>query len=180
MGKVTEKRELFCHEYLIDLNATAAAVRSGFSEKTAAQQGYQLLRDPDVKKRIDELRARNAAEIGITPAMVILHLWEIASFDPGCIYDEKGELKNIHDMPANARRNIASVEVLEVEEFNQSSRQMEKVGEIKKVKRWDRQKALDSLGRHLAMFTDKTKHELGPTLEQLLAGTYAAKKPGEK
>ena len=54
MGKLTKKQELFVCEYLVDLNATQAAIRAGYSEKTSAEQGARLLRNVNVKNYIDE------------------------------------------------------------------------------------------------------------------------------
>ncbi|HET6255846.1 MAG TPA: terminase small subunit [Puia sp.] len=52
----TAKQELFCHEWLIDMNDTQAAIRSGYSKKTAGAIGHELLRNPKIRDRIDQLR----------------------------------------------------------------------------------------------------------------------------
>ena len=54
MANLTPKQKRFCQEYLIDLNATQAAVRAGYSEKTAYSVGNENLRKPEIKKYIDE------------------------------------------------------------------------------------------------------------------------------
>lgn len=54
MAKMTLKQQLFCDEYLIDLNATQAAIRAGYSEKTAKAIGSENLTKPDLKKYIEE------------------------------------------------------------------------------------------------------------------------------
>lgn len=59
--KMTNKQAKFCDEYLLDLNATQAAIRSGYSARTAAQIGYENLRKPDVRARVAQLQ-RAAAE----------------------------------------------------------------------------------------------------------------------
>lgn len=53
---MTPKQEMFCNEYLVDLNATQAAIRAGYSAKTAMEQGYQLRQKPSVHQRIEELK----------------------------------------------------------------------------------------------------------------------------
>jgi phage terminase small subunit len=53
---LTDKQEMFCREYLIDLNATQAAIRAGYSEKTARASGYENLTKPDIQDRITELK----------------------------------------------------------------------------------------------------------------------------
>jgi phage terminase small subunit len=54
MASLTVKQEQFCNEYLVDLNATQAAIRAGYSAKTAAQQGFQLLKKTSVAKAIQK------------------------------------------------------------------------------------------------------------------------------
>ncbi len=56
MGKLTAKQERFCQEYVIDLNATQAAIRAGYSEKTAKEQGSRLLTNVNLQKRITKLQ----------------------------------------------------------------------------------------------------------------------------
>ena len=55
MSKLTNKQEAFCQQYVIDKNATQAAIRAGYSEKTAKESGYENLTKPHVKARVDEL-----------------------------------------------------------------------------------------------------------------------------
>ena len=57
MAKLTAKQQRFCDEYLIDLNATQAAIRAGYSKKTAYSIGQENLNKPELKKRIDERMA---------------------------------------------------------------------------------------------------------------------------
>ena len=51
MGKLTDKQEMFCKEYLIDLNATQAAIRAGYSKKTANEQAGRLLVNVSVQSK---------------------------------------------------------------------------------------------------------------------------------
>jgi phage terminase small subunit len=63
MAKMTAKQQAFCDEYLIDLNATQAAVRAGYSKKTAMEQGYQLLQKTSVQEYIADRMAEKEAEL---------------------------------------------------------------------------------------------------------------------
>ena len=56
-NKITDKQERFCQEYMIDLNATQAAIRAGYSEKTARSQGQRMLTFVDIQERVAELKA---------------------------------------------------------------------------------------------------------------------------
>lgn len=72
----------FVHEYCVDLNATKAAIRAGYSEHTAEQLGYQLLQKPSVKAAIDERLEDIATAAGITAEKVLRLRWQIATADP--------------------------------------------------------------------------------------------------
>ncbi len=63
MAKMTAKQQAFCDEYLIDLNATQAAIRAGYSKKTAMEQGYQLLQKTSVQEYISDRMAEKEAEL---------------------------------------------------------------------------------------------------------------------
>lgn len=79
--KLTPKQELFCQEYIVDLNATQAAIRSGYKAKTARVIGHENLTKPDIVKRVEELQKELSDRLKITPAMVLKRLWDIATAD---------------------------------------------------------------------------------------------------
>ena len=60
MGKLTKKNEVFCDEYLIDLNATQAAIRAGYSVESAGSIGSELLKKPEIRARIDRAMAERS------------------------------------------------------------------------------------------------------------------------
>lgn len=62
-AKMTKKQKLFCDEYLIDLNATQAAIRAGYSEKTAYSIGNENLTKPEIKKYIEDRMAEKEAAL---------------------------------------------------------------------------------------------------------------------
>lgn len=78
---LTPKQELFVQEYLVDLNATQAAIRAGYSEQTAAQTGYENLRKPDIADAIAAAQADRLQRIGMTGDQVLRELAEIAQSD---------------------------------------------------------------------------------------------------
>ncbi len=80
MGKkLTPKQERFCREYMIDLNATQAAIRAGYSEKTASEQGYENLRKPQIANKIAELQEEKAEKLNISFEDCLRRAWEIAT-----------------------------------------------------------------------------------------------------
>lgn len=74
---LTDKQEMFCREYLIDLNATQAAIRAGYSAKIANRTASENLSKPDIKSRIAELKAQRNDLVGINAIYIQNHLIEI-------------------------------------------------------------------------------------------------------
>jgi hypothetical protein len=79
---LTPKQARFCEDYLIDLNATQAAIRAGYSVRTAKEIGYALLLKPLVQARVQQLQAARAEATKITAERVLEELWAIATADP--------------------------------------------------------------------------------------------------
>ena len=69
--KLTKKQEMFCLEYLVDLNATQAAMRAGYSEKTAGKIGSENLKKPEVQERLAELMRERSEKTKIDAAWVL-------------------------------------------------------------------------------------------------------------
>lgn len=158
---LTDQQERFCQEYLIDLNATKAADRAKYSKKTANEQGSRLLANVKVQARIQELMDERSKRTEITSDIVLKELLLIAKTDLSEAFDEQGSLKDIHDIPENIRRAIAGVEV-----YVETIQGIE-IGRTKKLKLWDKNRALEMLGRHLKLFTDKVEHSGSIGLEGL-------------
>lgn len=79
--KLSVKHKRFCEEYLVDLNATQAAIRAGYKEKTARSQGQRLLTNVDIQKYIAELQKKQSERTGITADTVLKELEKIALTD---------------------------------------------------------------------------------------------------
>lgn len=92
----------------------------------------------------------------ITVDFVLQELALLAKTDLAEAYDEKGNLKPIHDIPVELRRAISGVKVFE--EFDGFGTERTKIGETRELKLWDKLRALELLGRHLKLFTDKMEH----------------------
>lgn len=69
-----EKHEKFCQEYLVDLNATQAAIRAGYKKRSAASQGSELLTKPDILARVGELRKEQRERLALNADFVVLEL----------------------------------------------------------------------------------------------------------
>lgn len=147
---MTEKQKKFCEEYLIDLNATQAAIRAGYKaskKNTYEVIGYQLLQKTSVSERIQKAMAERSRRTGITQDRVIQELARIAFLNPANVINaEDASIKE------NASEDdlacIQSVKVKTMDGEKGSSTERE-------VKLNDKMKALELLGKHLGMFTDK-------------------------
>lgn len=146
MEKLTPKRERFCEEYLIDLNATQAAIRAGYSEKTAYSAGQRLLRNVEIQNRIAELKAERSNRTEITQDRVIKELAAMAfakATDYTQIVGNTVFIKSTAELTAEQQAGIVGI------------KQTQAGIEVK----LDKTKALELLGRHLGMFKDKIEVE---------------------
>ncbi|HTL13079.1 MAG TPA: terminase small subunit [Bdellovibrionota bacterium] len=163
------RREAFCQEYLVDKNATKAAERAGYSKNSAQEQGSRLLSDAMVRARVDELLANQEKRTQITADRVLKELARVAFMDLSGAYNDAGGLLAVKDMPEDVRRAIAGVKIYD--EFDGVGREREKIGETTEIKTIDKVRALELLGKHLKLFTDKLEHSGKISLEQLVAGS---------
>ena len=132
MARLTEKQKRFVEEYLVDLNATQAAIRAGYSPKTAYSMGQRLLKNVEVQKAIQEAIQERQKRTEITQDMVVDELRAVAFAKAGDYTDSTLKYSN-------------------------------------------KLKALELLGKHLGMFTDKVEHsgetglriELAPGVKEL-------------
>lgn len=80
--ELNRQQRLFCHEYLVDFNATAAAIRSNYSKKNAARIGHELLNKPQVKHRVEEIQRAREAVSTVTAAHIEEEVSKIAMMKP--------------------------------------------------------------------------------------------------
>lgn len=155
-GKLTPQMEEFCRQYILHLNATKAAIAAGYSAASATQIASRHLVNPAVQEFIQRLMNERSKRTEITADAVLQKIWEIADVDLAEAYSESGSLLPIHEIPESIRRAIAGVKVFD--EFEGSGQDRMKIGETVEVKFNDKIKALELLGRHLKLFTDKVEH----------------------
>ncbi|QOF94236.1 terminase small subunit [Novacetimonas hansenii] len=151
MANLTPKQARFVEEYLVDLNATQAAIRAGYSKKTAVQIGHENLTKPDIQAAIAEAQLERSKRTEITQDRVLQELAKLGFSDIRNIFGDDGELKSPADMDPAVSASVASIEVI-LRAVPGSPGEVEKVA---KVKSWDKLGALTQIGRHLGMFKDK-------------------------
>ena len=145
--KLTPKQELFCQEYLVDLNAAGAARRAGYSENSDDVIGWENLRKPEIQARIAQLRKTAAEGLNLTKERVLQELGRIGFGDLRALFNEDGSLKPISDWSDDTAAIISSVETDEL--FEGTGREREQIGFTKKVKSWDKIRALELITKIL-------------------------------
>ena len=153
--KPNRKQELFIKEYLIDKNATRAAIAAGYSQKTARSIGNELLGKPHIQSVISEEIAKQAKRLEIKADDILRELLRIAMSDIGEAFDDMGQMKPLKEIPEDVRRAISFIEVHEI--FDGRGDDKMAIGLAKKIKFWDKTKALEMLAKHLKLLTDKVE-----------------------
>ncbi|KOF56629.1 MULTISPECIES: terminase small subunit [Clostridium] len=147
MAKLTDKQKLFCDEYLIDLNVTQAAIRAGYSNSYARNHSYELLEKPAIKDYIDKAMAERSKRTGINQDRVIRELARIAFVKPSDVINVNNATvkKKVSD------DDLATIQSVKIKTVPTAYGK----GVEREIKLADKMKALELLGKHLGMFTDK-------------------------
>jgi len=149
--KLTPKQQRFVDEYLIDLNATQAAIRAGYSAKTADVQAARLLVNVKVQKAVQIGRQAKSEKAQIDAVYVLNRLKDIAEMDALDILNDAGEIKPIREWPKVWRQMVSGVEVLNNPDTGII---------LKKIKWPDKIRNLELIGRHVGVGAFKDKLEL--------------------
>lgn len=158
--KLTDKQSMFIKQFLIDLNATQAAIRAGYSNRTARSQGQRLLTNVDISKAIDAGKRERLERVKVDADFVLYRLFDIVESDPCDIINEDGGFKSIHDWPLTWRRMLSAMDIKEITEYQGEAEGQVKIGELVKFRFPDKLKALETLGKHVDVqaFVKKVEH----------------------
>jgi phage terminase small subunit len=155
---LTPKQERFVAEYLIDLNATQAAIRAGYSEKTAAAIGSENLTKPEIAAAIADGRAKLASKAEVTAERVISELAKLGFANMADYMRAATNGDPYFDFAGLTRDQAAALQEVTVEDFvdgrGDDARDVKRV----RFKLADKRAALVDLGRHLGIFKDKVEH----------------------
>ncbi|MFH3481144.1 terminase small subunit [Xanthobacter variabilis] len=165
MTELTRKQQMFVEEYLRDMNATAAAIRAGYSRHTARQIGAENLSKPYIAKAIAESMERRAEATGVEAARVLQELARIAFADIGQLFDATGKLKPLNQLNPDDRAAIRFLQIT-TRELGDGTLERKVALQI-----WDKLSALEKLARHLGLFVahvGKERNSADP-LSELLA-----------
>ena len=176
--KLAPMQSVFVQEYLIDLNATQAAIRAGYSAKTAEQQGYQLLQKPSVQAAIAARQKERGERTSVTADRVLLEAARLALFDPRKLFNDDGSPKGITELDDDTAAAVAGIEV--VEQFEGSGKDRVFVGYLKKYRIADKNSALEKLFRHHGLYERDNEQKTDPLtslLHAIAGGNGSAFKP---
>lgn len=167
---LTPKEQVFVREFLAHGNATRAAVLAGYSAATAGVTGSKLLRKAKVSAELANLRGKLLAKLEISAERVIQGIAELAFFDMRKFFTAAGNLIPIHDLDEQTARALKGCDVEKLfKHFGKG--QAEESGTITKIRVADRLEALELLGRHLKLFTDKIEvNDASAIIARLKAG----------
>lgn len=169
---MTPKQQRFVEEYLVDLNATQAAIRAGYSAKTAGQIGDENLKKPEIKEAIQARRKELSEKVEITQERVLKEYARLAFLDPRKLFDNTGAPLPIQDLDDDTAAAIIGLDVVQVGNAEVG------VGDVLKYKMADKKGALDSVARHLGMFNDKLDVKVTDALAERLARARSRKNGG--
>ena len=145
---MTDKQARFCEEYMIDLNATQAAIRAGYSPKTAQEQSARLLSNVMVQNRLAQLQAEQSRRTGVSADRVVRELDKIAFANASDLIDPETASVKLDA----SRDDLAAIQSIKVKSFGEDGLEHE-------VKLADKLRALDLLGKHLGMYKDASEKE---------------------
>lgn len=140
---LTKKQKVFVEEYLIDLNATQAAIRAGYSPDTAQEQSSRLLSNVMVKAAVDKAMAERSRRTGVNADRVLLELAKIGFANITDVVDVD-TAKIREDAKEEDLACIQSIKIKPTE-----------YGTEREIKMYDKKAALVDIGKHLGMFKDK-------------------------
>ncbi len=155
---MTPKQQRFVAEYLVDLNATQAAIRAGYSAKTADVQGPRLLGNVGVASAIAAARARLASKHDVTLDRIVSELAKIGFANMSDFMRVGANGDPYLDFSSLTREQTAALAEVTVEDFvdgrGEDARDVKRV----KFKLWDKRAALVDLGKHLGIFIERHEH----------------------
>ena len=156
---MSPKRERFVEEYLKDMNATQAAIRAGYSAKTADTAGPRLLKQPEIAAELRARREKISAKSDLTVEFLDLKLRRLLDFDPRTLMNDNGELKPPSEWDDAAAQAIAGLDVEEL--FDGRGEDRTQIGNVRKVKIADRIKPIELGYKRLGVLRDNVAMNVG-------------------
>lgn len=155
--KLTAKQERFCKEYIIDLNATQAAIRAGYSKKVAGSIGFENLRKPEIENYISSLQEKKSIELDFTFERIANEFGKIAFGDVRHYFNDHGRMIDINELESHVSATIKSVTIQQEKTTVMGEVIVESA--IKKVEGYNKLSALESLAKMFGHFEKDNKQK---------------------
>jgi len=143
MAALTKKQKAFVEEYLIDLNATQAAIRAGYSVNSAKEIGCENLTKPNIQEAVGKAMAERSKRTGINQDRVLMELAKLAFVN----IDDVVDLKTGRVKKEATKDDLACIQSVKIKPTE--------YGDEREVKFYDKKGSLEQLGRHLGLWNDK-------------------------
>lgn len=151
---MTPKQQRFIAEYLVDLNATQAAIRAGYSPKTANEQAARLLANASVAAEVAKRTQAQLVKAELTADRVLEEMRRLAFSDVRNLFDAQGNLKPLQQLSAEDAACIAGLEVV----IKNAKAGDGVTDTVHKIKIWDKTRTLEMLGKHFALLVERVHH----------------------
>ncbi len=154
INKLTPKQERFVQEYLIDLNATQASIRAGYSERTAKEIGHEHLTKPHIQKAIAKAQKTRMEKIGFTAQDLLRSLVEVSRMSIDEVLNNDGTIKPVGEWSEVWRTNISALDISITKTGDDTETK------IVRIKIPDKLRVLELLGRHMDVMAWRQVHKI--------------------
>jgi phage terminase small subunit len=148
---LNEQQERFAHEYVVDLNATQAAIRAGYSPKTAASQGERLLRNVEIRQIVEKSQAERLAAVKLTAETTLEAIRRPLAADVRKLFTEKGNVKPLQELSDEEAALIGGFEVI----LKNAKAGDGVTDEVLKLRLVDRSRYVEMAAKHFSLLTEK-------------------------
>ena len=167
-NKLTPKQEKFCQEYIVDLNGKQAAIRAGYSKKTAEVQASKMLSNPKVQEYVSFLKGKREERTEITGDRVVEELAKIAFMDAEQFFKDDGDVKLLSELDDDAKSAVSSYSYKRVNLGDGE------YVDVPIIKMHDKLKALELLGKHIGIFEKDNKQKQQPVQDNKWEITFVS------
>lgn len=164
------RQRRFVAEYLVDLNATQAATRAGYSPKTANREGTRLLSNAVIAAAVSKAAARQLDKADLSAAMVIASIRDQVDGDVRALFDERGNLRPIHTLTKEQAQLITGFDVVK----RNLTAGDGATDTIIKVRLADRGRYVELAAKHLGMLVERHEHKVVSEVRALPTDTLTA------
>ena len=173
MANLTPKQLTFIDEYMVDMNATQAARRAGYSAKTAHRTGAENLQKPAIKNEIQRRMDERGERTGITADRVLQEAGRLGLFDARRLFESDGTPKPIHELDDDTAAAIAGVEVVTIGNSDVG------VGQVIKYRIADKNSALEKLFKHHGLYERDNSQSAAGLADAIVKARRRAKENGD-